>query len=893
MSRPVVKQNKWSGAVMEPLERRQLLSADLSGLSEFALSRTQPFVDLTGEIVKIPVKPVAIIARHSKPVSVTVLVSNAGNETAIGSFAISLYAGTQTTLHATDVFLTTRSFGRVSIRAGKSRSFVVAAVPTTAVPSGTFHLIAHINATGGISENNTANDVASSLGTVVLNNPLIAPGPVIVGALASNASTVSLNESQSVTFTQTVGRAGPSSSVQVHQFDAQGNDLGAVATMYDDGGVASDGDATANDGIYTGMATIDAGSLGSQFYGVVITDPQLTRPLQGTSIMIAVVPPPPPTFASALSADTAAVVVGVPVLSQFHVSVANADPQTTVTVHEYDAAGNDLGTFATLADDGLAASGDAVAGDSVFNGANAVSFTAPGTRYFAAVVTDPTLTTPLQSATIDIPGVNPTSPAQFAADAADDANLSQLTNSVLASGGTIQGAVSALNEALVSDANVVSSSIVTQGSGIFWKNIDGTAHQYGGDTLAGSGNDSLGGSSPPRESAVQSGDAVTGPAGSSTLPHSGSNALVLAPFASDSYDLSSNVASQLQAAGYNVTFHSDGAVSLDDFKNFGTYDTIAIHSHGGLGSDGSVIFATGVSTSAALNAQYSEDLSDGALVKVDVPQTYLFGLINGTREVYAITPTWVYLYDGGMNGTIVDATLCDSLANDSMANAFLGGGTAAYLGYSNTVSQKFDQANEVAAYTTLLQTTGNTVGDIPGIDSAVDPYGGYSAKFVKRGSLAATLPTALLLKNENVYVQYNWPENVRDLDSNTGFLGASVGYALPGSSYLNWSGDDTGSGGQETTTVDVYQAWVGQAWASTTTVTAGMDWYTPAGGSGPAYLTIGLQDRTTGAITSVTKSTIAFPGQETNGAMDVNASIAVTLGGDMLNPTVKISVSLL
>jgi hypothetical protein len=239
-----------------------------------------------------------------------------------------------------------------------------------------------------------------------------------------------------------------------------------------------------------------------------------------------------------------------------------------------------------------------------------------------------------------------------------------------------------------------------------------------------------------------------------------------------------------------------------------------------------------------------------------------------------------------MNGTIVEANCCNSAYDSQMADAFLDNGAAAYLGYTHVVKAGFAAGKATDTWTTLLQNDNNTVGDIPGLFTAHDTNN-PPAYFTAYGDTTATLPKANLLKDNEVYVQYNWPQDVNDLDSNTGFLGEEVGYNLPGGQYLDWSGDNTGAGGSETTTVDIYQAWLDGAWSKTTTVSVGADWYTPAGGSGPAYVTVALENINTGKLTHVTNQ-VVNPGQETEGAHDVVGTVTVVLGGNASNPTVAI-----
>ena len=154
------------------------------------------------------------------------------------------------------------------------------------------------------------------------------------------------------------------------------------------------------------------------------------------------------------------------------------------------------------------------------------------------------------------------------------------------------------------------------------------------------------------------------------------------------------------------------------------------------------------------------------------------------------------------------------------------------------------------------------------------------------------MPQPNLLKNNKVYIEYDWSDDESDLDTNTAFLGSTVGYNLDNNSpYLDWSGDNTSAGGTEWVYANIYQAWLDGAWSNSTTISVGADWYTPAGGSGPAWITIALVNVNTGKETYLTNELLINPGQETDGATTVVATINIQLGGNPTDPSVKLTLS--
>jgi hypothetical protein len=87
-------------------------------------------------------------------------------------------------------------------------------------------------------------------------------------------------------------------------------------------------------------------------------------------------------------------------------------------------------------------------------------------------------------------------------------------------------------------------------------------------------------------------------------------------------------------------------------------------------------------------------------------------------------------------------------------------------------------------------------------------------------------------------LEFSWPGTETDLDIGVTFLGLTVGFGyLSSTDYMTWSTDNT-STGPETVEIDLAAAWDAGAIDTVAEITALADWYPPAGGSGPATLTV-------------------------------------------------------
>lgn len=87
-------------------------------------------------------------------------------------------------------------------------------------------------------------------------------------------------------------------------------------------------------------------------------------------------------------------------------------------------------------------------------------------------------------------------------------------------------------------------------------------------------------------------------------------------------------------------------------------------------------------------------------------------------------------------------------------------------------------------------------------------------------------------------IEFTW-SGEPDLDIGVTFLEQTFGYGHSGSSpFVTWSGDNTTTGGPETVVIDLALAWEQGAISTFADVLGAADWYPPAGGSGPASLTV-------------------------------------------------------
>lgn len=570
----------------------------------------------------------------------------------------------------------------------------------------------------------------------------------------------------------------------------------------------------------------------------------------------------------ALHTDIAQLLAGTPEIILFQAVVDSEEPATTVKLHLATEVG-EAGTFLLeLFDDGSALHGDATAGDGVFSNTLAVQLLAPGLQSYVAVAEfADSGETVLALATLNAIAAPDDETLQARIDLADE--MQALLDELLGEGQTLTQALAALAAALQANPDVLPGSIETTGASIFWMSIEGIVFAAFGNQLLDA----------QRHSASAGSQATTplSPSAPATSPNAAEDdeefcgeAIVLAPFAwqFEPWDESNEIATMLDAAGIDVrqvrnTTAGAQSVTLNDFRDLRTYETIVITSHG----DSSLLYGTLLNTGDAYTLEeLRANLADVVTGRV--------ALTNGS---FSITPRFISRYAGSLNDSIVYVGSCRSAFNSSLADAFLGQGAAAFVGYTDYVGSDFANTRGQSLYSTLLDS--EEIGQAPGInvdrETDSDP-----AKYVLFGDSTAKLPNECYLLNDwDLYVEYKWPLSQRDLDTSTHFLGAKAGFACGVGPHLNWSGDDTTAGGTETVIVDLDAAFDAGQWDDQVNSALHAGWYIPAEGSGPATLTVGLRNQLTGEIKEVTTRAIS-PGAQNGCATTSVGTVVATVSGE-------------
>jgi hypothetical protein len=557
-----------------------------------------------------------------------------------------------------------------------------------------------------------------------------------------------------------------------------------------------------------------------------------------------------------------------------------------VQLYEADSAGNRGDYLLDLFDDGDFTHRDADAGDAIFSNTFTVNYPTAGDRYYLAELTvgGAVLTSLARLTAFPQPSQSVIADRITFSD-----QYQNRLNGLIADGQSLENALDQVAvEVRAATGTVVAESVSVSGRGVCWMTVDGfgqgvTAPQPG--ELCASDGDDIGESfvSPPPQAAAISTEACNG------------KALVLSPYHWEfPADPSATLAGMFRSEGYTVTARfnlsqTDQTVKVADFKNLGRYDAVVLWTHGEqtAGTRDTALILTGEEVTVdSFFFDYSEDILAGRITTVTG---------KDKKTVYALTPLFFQYYTGQMDGTVVYFGACRSARN----SANLGGrlpelplvfrslGASAFAGYSDYVQQGFAGVQAVKMFEHLLQDGSlESIPQIGAVETDADP-----ARFRVFGNPDSTLvPKCDLLIDYNLSVTYTWPDNQKDLDSGTLFLGEAVGYACGSSKYLSFSGDDTGTGGKETVIVDIASAHFDDRWDTQVPVTLRAGWYTPAGGSGPATVTVALKHKTTGQLRRAIQRSIA-PGQQTGCATTVVGTVYVNTTDPLVPGEVDFTLS--
>jgi len=159
---------------------------------------------------------------------------------------------------------------------------------------------------------------------------------------------------------------------------------------------------------------------------------------------------------------------------------------------------------------------------------------------------------------------------------------------------------------------------------------------------------------------------------------------------------------------------------LSAVQSFPQYGTIILVTHGGR-HNGQVLFMTREAVNAQNFQQHVLDLLLGQLTIVTISGTHYYGVL----------PPYISSLPGTFPQSIVYNGSCESSANATMSNAFLGKGVKTYFGFTRVVNSDFAQTVSQTLFQKMVND-GKSTGDAftPG---QVDP-GAPNATFTMTGN---------------------------------------------------------------------------------------------------------------------------------------------------------------
>lgn len=684
----------------EALESRTLLAADLTAAFVRGLPGTFP-----------PRQTGSAILR----------VKNVGDTAAVGQARVNLFASTIPVLTSSAAPLTSEL---LELRLAPQRSITVKMTYSTPnnLPDAEYFTIADIESVTFVDSNASNNQVASRYVTEIV--PPVVDLAAMVGSTEAQVKLRGNSPSGKISaplVISDVGNAPARGTVSATIYLS-------TSTQLDSGAIAIGSMPVRGISLLPGkrstvpIATTLRASVPSDEYHLLvqiapsggISDTNVSNDVGYSPRLVKVSNPniaPAPIFSGSLQSDTSVLFIGQASNANIELTISREVPAASVELDEVDSAGNVLMKVGNLFDDGAIDHNDISASDGAFNNSISLSFAQPGSHYYAAralaasgavrksniitinVVQEPSWETLYSAGEI--------SGAVYLKMVGD---LREPHPSVYF---TLRDAVSVLT---AEPDKVIQSSIVTTDQSVAWETIDGIETlmdcnqvYYQGVRGGGSISDS---STTATIKATQT----------SVPPH---NALLIAAGGTqfDPSDEAKSSSAPFAAAGWSI---ATGSESTTDFTNLSSYGAIVVTAHGDvIPGIGPVIDARGIPNNTA------------SLLDLLNHRT----ILENSADI-AITPNFIVHYAGRMPGTVVYVGGCSSMADASLANAFLHQGASAFIGYSGPVSNTFAFEHGMTVIRTLLSKHRNRVADIPKINKATDSTG---AKLQAMGNLKARI----------------------------------------------------------------------------------------------------------------------------------------------------------
>jgi hypothetical protein len=264
--------------------------------------------------------------------------------------------------------------------------------------------------------------------------------------------------------------------------------------------------------------------------------------------------------------------------------------------------------------------------------------------------------------------------------------------------------------------------------------------------------------------------------------------------------------------------------------------------------------------SASVSSQSTATLEAlQGIVKVGGIATSMFvsGVAFGTGNI----PVGIMAAAGAIGGImdLIDDSARVRTANEVLSVSDMGQLTQAIV----------KMARNGSSFGTILRSRIRNVSFYGVLFSIADSLLEREISSGRRGSVS-------LSPDSTVVITYSWPSGQRDLDTATTFLGHTLGYKAESvSTYMQWSSDNRGTGGEEVTQIFIGQAVLSKQLPPFSDIDCAAGWYAPAGGYGAATLSIKV---VSSGESGVTLSKSIAPGQQTGVASTKVGRIKLTYG---------------
>ncbi len=132
-----------------------------------AVQVQQPIVDLSADIIELPLKTVT---PGSSPQRAVVRIANLGNAPARGRATVTWYLSTDTALDSSDVMIASSGAMAIHLGAHKTQDIQSLVTLPAGVPVGTYDVLAQVSASHGINDSNPSNNLAIGDSTIDVVN---------------------------------------------------------------------------------------------------------------------------------------------------------------------------------------------------------------------------------------------------------------------------------------------------------------------------------------------------------------------------------------------------------------------------------------------------------------------------------------------------------------------------------------------------------------------------------------------------------------------------------------------------------------------------------------------------------------------------------------------------